>query len=177
MTSPSSPSRRNDVDTLRAVVVLLLVPFHTARLFDAEVWPIKDFCAPIWAADVGGFGILETTHAFRNAFRFAGEWCLLLTLLGYGRILLSRPIPTLRSFVPFALPFYLFHQTIIVLLGWLWLNWTGQPLLKAASVLVLSTALSVLLAWGVAQFAITRFATGLPLRCRPALALTLKKAA
>ncbi|MEM8572136.1 MAG: acyltransferase family protein [Pseudomonadota bacterium] len=51
MRTPPIPSRRNDVDTLRAVVVLLLVPFHTARLFDAEVWHIKHVSEPIWAAD------------------------------------------------------------------------------------------------------------------------------
>ncbi|WP_299737558.1 acyltransferase family protein [uncultured Roseobacter sp.] len=117
--------------------------------------------------DAGGVGMIETPHTIRHMIRFAAEWCLLLTLLGYGRILFSRPIPILKAFVPIALPFYLFHQTIIVILGWLWLDWTGMPLLKAAAVAVLTTILSILLAWGAAHSAMTRLATGLPFRRKP----------
>ncbi|QBX99514.1 hypothetical protein E2K80_01215 [Rhodophyticola sp. CCM32] len=125
----------------------------------------------IWFAtmpiDVGGFGIIETSHTIRHLIRFAAEWCLLLTLLGYGRTLFSHPIPLLRAFVPIALPFYLFHQTIIVLLGWLWLDWASMTLLKATTIAILTTILSILLAWGAAQFAVTRFATGLPFHRKP----------
>jgi glucans biosynthesis protein C len=30
----TSPERRYDLDTLRVLVVLLLIPFHSARVFD-----------------------------------------------------------------------------------------------------------------------------------------------
>ncbi|MEO1191123.1 MAG: acyltransferase family protein [Pseudomonadota bacterium] len=127
----------------------------------------------LWFASMpialGGFALLETTHAIRHVFRFAAEWCLLLALLGYGRTLLSQPIPILRAFIPLALPFYLFHQTVIVLLGWLWLGWTGEPLAKALAIGILAVGLSLALAWGAAQLALTRFATGLPFRKKPAL--------
>ncbi|WP_198368986.1 acyltransferase family protein [Roseomonas rosulenta] len=51
MTPPSSP-RRHDVDNLRSLAVLLLVPFHTARLFDATPWHMKDAAAPHAGASV-----------------------------------------------------------------------------------------------------------------------------
>lgn len=51
MASPSSP-RRHDVDNLRSLAVLMLVPFHTARLFDATPWHMKDAAAPHAAAAV-----------------------------------------------------------------------------------------------------------------------------
>ena len=35
-------SRRYDIDNLRNIAVLLLILFHTARLFDAEPWHMKD---------------------------------------------------------------------------------------------------------------------------------------
>ena len=35
------PRRDLSIDHLRALVVLALVLFHTARLFDAEAWHIK----------------------------------------------------------------------------------------------------------------------------------------
>ncbi|WP_198375124.1 acyltransferase family protein [Neoroseomonas rubea] len=51
MTPLSSP-RRHDVDNLRSLAVLLLVPFHTARLFDATPWHMKDAAAPHVGASV-----------------------------------------------------------------------------------------------------------------------------
>lgn len=51
MPAPSSP-RRHDVDNLRSLAVLLLVPFHTARLFDGAPWHMKDAAAPHAAASV-----------------------------------------------------------------------------------------------------------------------------
>lgn len=56
MSAPSSPRhhepRRLDVDNLRALAVLLLVPFHTARLFDVQPWHMKDATAPYWSAEL-----------------------------------------------------------------------------------------------------------------------------
>lgn len=49
MPSLSTP-RRHDVDNLRSLAVLMLVPFHTARLFDATPWHMKDGDAPHGAA-------------------------------------------------------------------------------------------------------------------------------
>lgn len=119
---------------------------------------------------ISGFGLIETSHSIRHMIRFAAEWCLLLSMLSYGRTMLSKPIPALGAFVPIALPFYLFHQTIIVLVGWLWLDWTDTPLLKATVIAVFATILSIILAWGSAQFQVTRVATGLPLRRKPPVA-------
>ncbi|MCV3274281.1 acyltransferase family protein [Roseobacter sinensis] len=116
--------------------------------------------------EVGGFGMIALPHSIRHVIRFAAEWCLLLSLLAYGRSVLGRSVPVLRAFVPIALPFYLFHQTIIVLLGWLWLDWSGAPLMKATTIASLATVLSILLAWAAAQFSVTRVATGLPFRDR-----------
>jgi fucose 4-O-acetylase-like acetyltransferase len=41
-TLKDTASRRLDIDHLRNAAVLLLIVFHTARLFDAEDWHIKD---------------------------------------------------------------------------------------------------------------------------------------
>lgn len=48
--SPLSSPRRHDLDNLRSLAVLMLVPFHTARLFDATPWHMKDAGAPHAAA-------------------------------------------------------------------------------------------------------------------------------
>jgi hypothetical protein len=50
--TPCAPSaaRRLDLDNLRNAAVLLLIVFHTARLFDGEAWHIKD-AGHYWPAD------------------------------------------------------------------------------------------------------------------------------
>jgi surface polysaccharide O-acyltransferase-like enzyme len=45
------PPRREDIDNLRSLAVLLLIPFHTARLFDADPWHMKDAGAPFALAE------------------------------------------------------------------------------------------------------------------------------
>ncbi|WP_422365560.1 acyltransferase family protein [Pelagibius sp.] len=112
----------------------------------------------------GGFGLLDMPGALRHLVRIAAEWCMLLTALAYGRRLLGNALTGLRRWLPLALPFYLFHQTVIVILGWVWLGWSGTPLPKALVIAVLATVLSLLLAWACAQFRITRIATGLPMK-------------
>ena len=61
--TPCAPSaaRRLDLDNLRNAAVLLLIVFHTARLFDGEAWHIKD-AGHYWPADTvvrAGGGKLE----------------------------------------------------------------------------------------------------------------------
>src|SRR5688572_3024710 len=41
----SAAGRRYDIDNLRNIAVLLLIVFHTARLFDADPWHMKDLNA------------------------------------------------------------------------------------------------------------------------------------
>ena len=36
MNYSTKPARRHDIDWLRTLVVLLLIPFHTARIFDTS---------------------------------------------------------------------------------------------------------------------------------------------
>lgn len=52
MPNHPSPSRRHDIDSLRALATLSLILFHTARVFDTERWHIKnETLSPI--VDVG----------------------------------------------------------------------------------------------------------------------------
>lgn len=46
---PASVSRRYDIDNLRNLAVLLLIVFHTARLFDSDAWHAKDAGTYVWA--------------------------------------------------------------------------------------------------------------------------------
>lgn len=97
------PGRAFFVDNLRAAVVLGLVVFHTARVFDGETWHIKDAHSYL-AADI----VVGTFNAFAMP--------LLFLLAGYAAssALSSRGLPAfarermLRLFVPFAIGIFLF---------------------------------------------------------------------
>lgn len=112
--------------------------------------------------EFGGFALVDISRQARHIIRICAEWCLLLSALAYARSMLAQRTPFVQTFVLLALPFYLFHQTIIVVLGWVWLDWVNAPALKAIVIAGLTTAISLMLAWICAQFRITRFAVGLP---------------
>jgi hypothetical protein len=73
---------------------------------------------------------------FRLVIRVAGEWACLLAFLGYARHHLDRPLGWLTRFTRLAMPFYILHQTAIVLLGWMLRDWSGDPLAKFATVMI-----------------------------------------
>jgi glucan biosynthesis protein C len=80
------------------------------------------------------------------ALRTAAEWSCLVALIGHGRRYLARPVPFLTSFGAIAMPFYIVHQTIIVLLGFWLVGWVDTPLLKYAAVAVLAFSVSLAVA-------------------------------
>lgn len=98
---------------------------------------------PEWAAEV-------LAAAFRPAGSVLGaaaEWLWIVALVGYSRVYLDRPVPYLSAFAPYAFPFYIFHQAVIITLGWLTFGWTGLPLVKY---LVIAVA-SLLISYGLAR--------------------------
>jgi glucans biosynthesis protein C len=72
----------------------------------------------------------------RIALRIAGEWCWLVAFLGHARQGLQRPLPLLTGFSRYAYPFYIFHQTVIVVAGYLLLDWAGPGWLKFVVVML-----------------------------------------
>jgi len=49
--------------------------------------------------------------------KVTAEWCWLIVLLGYGRKLLSYQKRGIRVLSRFAFPFYIFHQTVVITIG------------------------------------------------------------
>ena len=120
----------------------------------------------------GGFAALDLPWAVRLGLRIGAEWATLLSLLAIGRRFLDRSIPGLAFFAPLALAFYVLHQTIIVMLGWGLVDWSGQPALKFATIAALATVASLALAWAGSRSAPTRWMLGLraPAERGPSLA-------
>ncbi|WNG14094.1 acyltransferase family protein [Cystobacter fuscus] len=80
----------------------------------------------------------EYPFPFEHLGTYALVWCLLLTALGYAR----AHIPTRSAWVTYAqelaYPFYIFHQTVIVLVGFALLRPAVGPWTRFGLVLTLS---------------------------------------
>jgi peptidoglycan/LPS O-acetylase OafA/YrhL len=106
----------------------------------------------------------------RATVRVAAEWFAILAFAGLAARFLARPLPLLTAFAPLSLAFYVVHQTIIVLAGWYWRDWSDAPVAKAVVIAALTFALGLAVAVAARQAAPTRFLLGLPApRPRPAI--------
>ncbi len=112
------------------------------------------------------FGMVATLPSLSTALalRAAAEWACLVSLLGYGRAYLSRPIPFLTSFGAISMAFYIVHQTVIVMLGFWFVDWVDAPLIKYATVAGLSFAMSLAIAAIAARSAVLRVVFGLKVK-------------
>jgi hypothetical protein len=115
--------------------------------------------APEWTL-LPGVAAMPVTRAI-YAF---GEWCWLIAFLGYGARYLDRRVPYLTAFTPYAFPFYIVHQAIIVWLGWLAFGWVSAPLAKYAAIAIAALVLSYAAVRLLALTGPTRFLIGLKAR-------------
>lgn len=99
--------------------------------------------------------------ALRRLLRGVAEWATILGLLGWAGRHLARPVPGLSGFSRLAFPFYIVHQTVIVVLGYLLLGWSGQPLVKYLAIVAVSGLVSWGLARALAATALTRLLFGI----------------
>jgi hypothetical protein len=73
-----------------------------------------------------------------QAARIFYAWIVIVTLLGLAQRYLNRPGPRLRYLTSVIFPYYILHQTLIVVLG-VWLSRAHLPLLLEALALILGT--------------------------------------
>ncbi|GLH74682.1 membrane protein [Geothrix limicola] len=83
----------------------------------------------------------EFPFPFEHLAIYAFAWASMCAALGYGRAHLTRSTPLLHHAQSLAYPFYIFHQSVIVVMGWWMLRfqlppWTFFGLLTAGSFLV-----------------------------------------
>ena len=90
------------------------------------------------------------------------EWFILIGLIGLGRRFLNRPVSRISRFSEISLPFYIWHQTVIVVLAYWVLRWNAFIGVKYAALAFGSLAITWALAEAVRYTAPTRAAFGLP---------------
>jgi glucan biosynthesis protein C len=74
-------------------------------------------------------------------------WAALCAALGYGRVLITRSTPLLHHAQSLAYPFYIFHQSVIVVLGWWMLRLDLSPWVFFGTL----TLVSFLVTWGLCE--------------------------
>ncbi len=89
-------------------------------------------------------------------------WSALLTILGYAQFYLTKTPKWLRPCNELIYPFYIFHQTVIIVIGYYVIAWQVSIALKIILLLVLSFSVTSLLCWFVIKpFKVFRFLFGL----------------
>lgn len=95
-------------------------------------------------------------------------WSWLLAVMGFGMKRLNFTNPVLKYANEAALPFYILHQTVVVVLGFFVVGWAIPDLLKYAIILVGSfAAIMGLYEFGVRRFNPMRFLFGMKLLAKP----------
>jgi peptidoglycan/LPS O-acetylase OafA/YrhL len=89
------------------------------------------------------------------------EWLMLVGVLGYARVYLDRPWGWLRWAGDRVAPFYIWHQTVIVVLGVWIVQWHTGVWVKFAAIAVVSLALTVVVCELVGRTRVTRIAFGM----------------
>jgi glucans biosynthesis protein C len=90
----------NNRRTSFTIAFLSLCLINYLRWNDLEPWDIK---------------VLAYTCSFCGLRALCG-WTIVLTLIGYGKIYLDRPHPALKYLNEAVYPFYILHQTVIIIL-------------------------------------------------------------
>lgn len=95
------------------------------------------------------------------------SWIGIAALAGVFARWVDRPLPFLTWFAPLSLAFYIIHQTVIVLAGYIWRDWSSTPLVKAIVIAALATGISLAIAWLARLTPPTRLILGLTPPRRP----------
>jgi hypothetical protein len=104
--------------------------------------------------------------AFALGLRGLGSWSWILAALGFGRKHLNLSTPFVTYANEAVLPFYIFHQTVLLCVGYFVVQWAIPDLLKWVIILPASFAIiMVLYEFLVRRFNVMRFLFGMkPLR-------------
>jgi peptidoglycan/LPS O-acetylase OafA/YrhL len=106
-----------------------------------------------------------------GVMRIFGGWICVLAIFGLGMQYLTARTPKLDYANEAVLPFYIFHQTVLLAVGYFVLQWGMLEVLEWAVIVVISFAIiMVLYEFAVRRFNAMRFLFGMKPRTRPAVA-------
>jgi glucan biosynthesis protein C len=95
-------------------------------------------------------------------------WSIMIMLLGLARRFANRPSPALTYLTAGVMPYYILHQTIIVVVAY-WFTIHEAPLAVEAAAIIAAAFLGSALGYEIIRrVAVLRPLFGLPMRARPA---------
>jgi surface polysaccharide O-acyltransferase-like enzyme len=97
----------------------------------------------------------------RRPIRAFSEWCWLVAILGYAQLYLNRPSRALGAATDLVMPFYLWHQTVIVVVAYFVVPWPVGIAVKFLTISSASLVLTLLLSLLVQRTRITRVLFGM----------------
>ena len=90
------------------------------------------------------------------------HWAWLLTVIGFAGYWLNRPSEKLKYATAAILPWYILHQTLIIVFAW-WLKPLGMPIMIESIVLLSMTLLGCFLGYElIRRSSVLRFCCGMP---------------
>jgi glucan biosynthesis protein C len=101
-----------------------------------------DYAVALSGARFARFSLPDVLLFFANSFN---AWFLLLAILGFAQKYLNADSKLLQYARGAAYPFYLLHQTVIVIVGFYVVQWQAAVLLKFLVICIVSLVLTVLL--------------------------------
>ncbi|HEX8039278.1 MAG TPA: acyltransferase family protein [Chryseosolibacter sp.] len=103
-----------------------------------------------------------------DAAAITGSWFWVITIVAWGQHLLNRPHPWLKHFNEGLYPFYILHQTVIIVVGY-YICQLPLTMFAKFSAVSLSTLVVCILAYLflIRPFALTRILFGMKPRTRP----------
>ena len=149
-------------------VALILGPvlYVVAAYFDITSWPGNP---PRWSVQILIAYLIGLA-----------PWLFIIAILGYGRRFLSFSNGFLRYTGLASYPYYILHQTVIVVIGFFVVQWAGSLAVKYLLILVAAVVVTAaLFELLVKRFNVTRFLFGMrPLKkAAPDAAATRPRAA
>jgi peptidoglycan/LPS O-acetylase OafA/YrhL len=115
------------------IAFLSLIAINVVRWNDMSPWDVL----PDWQHDI-------RTYLFM-ALKAACGWAWVLTAIGYGKKNLNRPHPSLRYLNEAVYPFYILHQTIIVILAYYVVQAPDEVLMKYIFIVLVTFGISMMI--------------------------------
>lgn len=95
-----------------------------------------------------------------TSFSFSG-WCWLIAIYGYGKKYLTKPNSLINHLSEIALPIYIIHLTVIIVIAFYVLQWEASIVVKFSIISISSLFITILLCELIKTNNITRFIFGM----------------
>lgn len=156
----SSTVRRFDLDWLRVLAILTVFVAHDGLQEQSRRRRWLSLAAGLLS--IVGVGVIAAgpadppfgtpMYVLFVVLHSLASWSLVLAILGFGRQHLAAGRPILRYANEVLLAFYILHQTVILGLGYLVVDWSIPDLLKYVIILTGSFAVTM----GLYEFLVRR---------------------